>query len=118
MRAKDSGKTMEAMAIDRDKKASENKGEGAAMAVNEKAAKQAEQNDRSNLDRVVFVRNGDVVKMVKVETGVQDISHLEIKSGLKEGDEVVSGSFSVITRTLKDGSKVQLEKGKKKEEKK
>ena len=34
---------------------------------------------------------------------------MEIVSGLKEGDSVVSGSFSVITRTLKDGAKVRLQ---------
>jgi HlyD family secretion protein len=56
--------------------------------------------------------------MVRVETGVQDTTHIEIKTGLKEGDEVVSGSFGVITRTLKDGMKVALEKPKTKDQKK
>ena len=62
---------------------------------------------------MVFARASDTVKMVKVETGIQDTTHIEIKAGLKAGDEVVSGSFGVITRTLKDGSKVKLEKPKK-----
>jgi HlyD family secretion protein len=45
---------------------------------------------------------------VPVETGIADTTHMEIKSGIKDGDEVVSGlSFSVITRTLKDGSKIR-----------
>lgn len=112
VRSKEGAKTMEALALDREKKAAENKGEGAAVAVNENAAKQAEKNDRENLDRVVFVRQGETVKMVKVDTGIQDTTHIEIKSGLKEGDEVVSGSFGVITRTLTDGMKVVLEKPK------
>jgi HlyD family secretion protein len=67
---------------------------------------------------VVFLRDGDTVKMVKVETGIQDTSVIEIKSGLKAGDEVVSGSFGVITRTLKDGMKVKLDQTKKEGEKK
>jgi HlyD family secretion protein len=50
--------------------------------------------------------------MVPVETGIADTTHMEIKSGLKEGDEIVSGSFSVITRTLKDGMKVRVDKPK------
>jgi HlyD family secretion protein len=58
------------------------------------------------------------VKLVKVETGVQDTTHIEIKSGLKAGEEVVSGSFGVITRTLKDGMAVTLDKSKKGPEKK
>jgi HlyD family secretion protein len=58
------------------------------------------------------------VKLVKVETGVQDTTHIEIKSGLKTGEEVVSGSFGVITRTLKDGMKVMMDKAKKGSDKK
>lgn len=118
VRSKEGAKTIEQQARDREKKASEAKGQGSVAAVNEKQQKQEVANDRDNLQRVVFVKTGDTVKMVKVETGVQDTTHIEIKSGISAGDEVVSGSFGVITRTLKDGSKVQLEKGKKKEEKK
>ena len=58
------------------------------------------------------------MKLTKVETGVQDTTHIEIKSGLKAGDEVVSGSFGVITRTLKDGTKVGTDDSKKNSEKK
>lgn len=116
VRSREDAKTIDQIAADREKKAAETKGQGAATAVNEKQAKQADKSDRENLNRVVFVRNGDAVKMVRVETGVQDTTHIEIKSGLKEGDEVVSGSFGVITRTLKDGMKVSLEKPKKKAE--
>ncbi|MBL9185981.1 MAG: efflux RND transporter periplasmic adaptor subunit [Opitutaceae bacterium] len=117
VRSKQGAKTIEEQAKDREKKAAENKGEGSVAAVNEKQQRQAAASDRDNLDRVVFIREGDKVRMVKVETGVQDISHIEIKSGLKEGDEVVSGSFGVITRTLKDGMIVALEKPKKDEKK-
>lgn len=113
VRAKDSKKTIEEVAADRDKATKESQGSGAATAVNVKQQKQADKADRDNLQRVVFVRTGDKVKMVKVETGVQDTTHIEIKSGLKAGDEVVSGSFGVITRTLKDDMTVELEKPKK-----
>ncbi len=112
VRAKENNKTIEQVAADRDKKSAETKGEGAATAVNVTQQRQADKSDRDNLQRVVFVRSGDSVKMVKVETGLQDTTHIEVKSGLKEGDEVVSGSFGVITRTLKDGMKVTLEKPK------
>lgn len=117
VRSRQGAKTIDEQAKDRDKKAAETKGEGSVAAVNEKQQRQAVAADRENLDRVVFVRDGDKVKLVKVETGVQDISHIEIKSGLKEGDEVVSGSFGVITRTLKDGLAVTVEKPKSGEKK-
>lgn len=118
VRARENAKTIDQVAAEREKKATETKGEGAATAVNVREQKLADKSDKENFNRVVFLRNGDAVKMVKVETGVQDTTHIEIKSGLKEGDEVVSGSFGVITRTLKDGMKVQLDKPKKKDDKK
>jgi HlyD family secretion protein len=117
VRSKQGEKTMEEQGKDREKKAAETKGEGSVAAVNDKAQRQAVASDRDNLQRVAFVKNGDTVKMVRVETGVQDTSHIEIKSGLKEGDEIVSGSFGVITRTLKDGMTVSLEKPKKDQKK-
>lgn len=118
VRTKEGSKTTEELAADREKKAKESKGEGAVAAVNVARQKQADRADREGLQRVVFVKTGDKVKMVPVETGVQDTSHIEIKSGIKVGDEVVSGSFGVITRTLKDDTPVRLEKPKKKDEKK
>jgi len=42
------------------------------------------------LERIVFVRQSDVVKLRKVETGVADNTYIEIKSGLKVGEEIVS----------------------------
>jgi HlyD family secretion protein len=118
VRSREGTKTVDQLAADRQKKSEQTKGEGAATAVNDKQQKQADKNDRDSLQRVVFVKNGDKVKMVKVETGVQDTTHIEIKSGLAAGDEVVSGNFSVITRTLKDDMTVTIEKPKKTPEKK
>lgn len=118
VRSREGSKTIEELAQDREKKAKENQGDGAAAAVNEKQQREREKADRDALQRVVFLKQGDTVKMVKVETGIADTTHLEIKAGLKAGDEVVSGPFSVITRTLKDGAKVRLEKPKKKDEEK
>lgn len=57
---------------------------------------------------VVFVKNGDKAKMVKVETGISDDGYIEIMSGLKNGDEVVSGTFEAISKLLMDGSKIKV----------
>ena len=65
------------------------------------------------LQRIVFIRNGNKVRAQKVETGIADNSHIEVKSGVKAGDEVVSGSYAAISRKLKDGSAIQIEKPKK-----
>jgi HlyD family secretion protein len=56
---------------------------------------------------VVFVHEGDHVKMVPVKRGIADDSHVEIVSGLKEGEEVVSGGYKAISRELEDGKKVR-----------
>lgn len=58
---------------------------------------------------VVFLANNGKAKIVVVETGISDDNYLEIKSGLKEGDEVVSGSYRAISRELEDGSIVRVE---------
>lgn len=73
---------------------------------------------REKLLHVVFIRTGDTVKMQTVETGIADNTHIEVKSGVKAGDEVVSGSYAAISRKLKDGMKVTIEKPRKEEEKK
>ena len=70
------------------------------------------------LPRVVFVRTGDTVKKGPVETGIGAATHLEIKSGVKAGDEVVGGPFSTMTRLLKNGDKIRFEKPKPKGEEK
>ncbi|HWC54223.1 MAG TPA: efflux RND transporter periplasmic adaptor subunit [Chitinophagaceae bacterium] len=61
------------------------------------------------LEEVVFVLQKDgKVKKTVVTTGIQDINYIEIRSGLKEGDEVVIGPYSAISKTLKDGAKVKV----------
>ncbi len=116
VRSRDGNKTIEQLAKDREKKAKESQGDGAAAAVNERQQRERERNDRGSLQRVVFVRQADdTVRQVSVETGIADTSHIQIVSGVKEGDEVVSGSFSVVTRTLKDKSQIRIEKPKKPE---
>lgn len=77
---------------------------------NEAQEKQKARAEREKLQRVVFIKNGDKVRQQKVETGISDNTYIEIKSGLKPGDEVVSGSYTAISRKLKDGAKVAIEK--------
>ena len=61
------------------------------------------------LEELVFVVQKDgKVKRVKVKTDIQDINYIEIKEGLVEGDEVVTGPFNAISKTLKDGTAVKV----------
>ena len=63
-----------------------------------------------DLDEVVFVLQhpADTVKKVKVKTNIQDINYIEVTDGLKEGDEVITGPYSTVSKTLKGGLKVKV----------
>ena len=56
---------------------------------------------------VVFIKDGDHVKMVPVKTGIGDDNYWEITEGIQEGQEVVSGGNRAISRDLEDGKKVR-----------
>lgn len=81
-----------------------------AEVENERLAKQTKKEERERLKKVVFLKDGSKAKQVEVATGIADDANIEIKSGVKPGDEVISGSYSAISRKLKDGAKVVMEK--------
>ncbi len=83
-----------------------------ADVTNQTLEKQKAREQRDKLQRVVFIKTGDKVRQQKVETGIADTTYIEIKSGIQPGDEVVSGSYTAISRKLKDGAKVAIEKAK------
>ncbi|MDQ3047117.1 MAG: efflux RND transporter periplasmic adaptor subunit [Bacteroidota bacterium] len=58
------------------------------------------------VEECVFVLSEGKAKLVKVKTGIQDNSYMEIISGIKEGDEIISGPYSAVAKTLKDGVEV------------
>ena len=56
---------------------------------------------------VVFVADGDHVKMAPVKIGICDNDYWEITEGLTEGQEVVSGGYRAISKDLEDGKKIK-----------
>ncbi len=92
------------------KAAQRDKGDNNADFVNERQEKQSAKEEREKLAKVVFLKKGSKAQMVKVTTGISDDTYIEIKSGLQPGDEVISGSYSAISRKLKDGAKVSYDK--------
>lgn len=97
------------------------RGSDMSVADKKKEAKKEEEEDEaiatdnnnntsaSELEEVVFVLQTDgTVKRVSVRTGIQDINNIEIKSGLKGGEEVVTGPYTAVSTTLKDGMKVKV----------
>ncbi|TKC07207.1 efflux RND transporter periplasmic adaptor subunit [Pedobacter frigoris] len=55
----------------------------------------------------VYLFNNGTVKRVEVTTGIQNDQYIIIKTGLKAGQEVVTGPYSAIQNRLKDGMKVE-----------
>lgn len=62
-----------------------------------------------DMEEVVFVVGADgKVKKVAVRTDIQDNEYIEVLSGLKEGDQVVSAPYNTISKILKDDMKVMV----------
>jgi HlyD family secretion protein len=64
--------------------------------------------DKQDVLEVVFVIEADSVLMVEVVTGIQDDQFIQIVSGLKAGQQVVTGPYTAIARELKQGAKINL----------
>ena len=92
------------------KAAARDQGDNNADYVNERQEKAAQKEEREKLSKVVFLKKGGKARSVKVTTGISDDTYMEIKSGVQPGDEVISGSYSAISRKLKDGAKVTYDK--------
>lgn len=70
---------------------------------------QSSTTNTDDLEIVVFVKDAlNKVEKVKVKTGIQDINYIEITGGLKEGDEVITGPYDVVSKTLKKNDEVKV----------
>ena len=56
----------------------------------------------------VFVVNGEKADFRPVKTGITGATDIEVLSGLKQGDQIVTGSYQVI-RTLRNDAKVKVD---------
>ena len=59
---------------------------------------------------VVFVKRKDVARQVKVKTGIQDNTNIEISEGLNSDDEVITAPYGLISKTLKDSASIEVVK--------
>ncbi len=59
----------------------------------------------------VFVKDGNKAKLRVVKTGIQDDTFIEISEGLKEGEEVITGPYSTVTKDLQTGDEIEVKKG-------
>lgn len=59
----------------------------------------------------VFIKVGDKAVLKPITTGVQDDTNIEVVSGLKKGDEVITGPYTLVSKELNANDKIKI-KGK------
>lgn len=64
--------------------------------------------DKEDIRRVVFVNDSGIAKRVKVETGISNNTHIQILSGLDEGQEIVTGSYRILSRLLNHNDEITV----------
>ena len=57
----------------------------------------------------VFVKVGDKAKIKIIKTGIQDDTNIEVLSGLKKGDVVITGPYTTVSKELNSGDKVFIQ---------
>ncbi len=57
----------------------------------------------------VFLVEKSKAKFIPIKSGISDQQNIEIVTGLKEKDQIITGSYKIL-RTLKDGDKIKIEK--------
>ncbi|MBF2709374.1 efflux RND transporter periplasmic adaptor subunit [Flavobacterium soyangense] len=62
----------------------------------------------------VFVKVGNKAKIRIIKTGIQDDTNIEVISGLKKGDVVITGPYTTVSKDLNSGDKVTLDKAEEK----
>lgn len=91
---------------DSDLSIEDQKNQSAVTTGNEDASSSIRRNE---LEEVVFVVGEDnTVRKAVVQTGIQDMNYIEIKTGLIEGDSVVIAPFAAVSKELKSGMKVKV----------
>ncbi|NNE33599.1 MAG: efflux RND transporter periplasmic adaptor subunit [Rhodothermales bacterium] len=66
---------------------------------------------KEDLRKVVFVAEGEKAKMLEVETGISDDTHVRVVKGLDGDEKVIVGPYRVVSRTLKDDQTIREKKG-------
>jgi HlyD family secretion protein len=79
----------------------------AAAPVSKDASKDRDKDQKEDVPGVFVIRNKKA-EFVPVTTGIAGTSDIEVISGVKEGDEVITGSYKVL-RTLRSGSSVKID---------
>lgn len=61
-----------------------------------------------DLRKVVFMVDGGKAHRREVQTGISDNTHIQIVSGIDAGEEIVTGSYRILSKELADGDNVNV----------
>lgn len=87
---------------------SEQNGNG-SVAIADDSASLGYKPDKDGFVEVVFVVEENSVIAKQVTTGIQSETHIEIREGLNDGDEIVVGNYRAISQDLKNGSRITIQ---------
>ncbi len=80
-----------------------------AKAEKESTSSDGDENTKKRTEAVqeyVFLYDKGIAKMVKVKTGIQDNTYIQVTEGVNEGQEVITAPYRAVSKKLKDGDKV------------
>lgn len=83
--------------------------------VKEKKKMKGEENENATKEKpkdekvieYVFIIKNEKALLTQVTTGIQDNNYIEIKSGLTLTDEIITGPYKVVSKTLKNKTPIE-----------
>lgn len=63
--------------------------------------------EKEDFRKVVFFNKDGKAVRQEVKTGISDNSHIQILAGVDKGDEIVTGSYRILSNVLKDGDAIK-----------
>lgn len=72
-----------------------------------KEAKEGKSTSRKVIKEYVFLYIDGKAEMVAVKTGIQDNSIIQILEGLEDGQEIITGPYTAVSKTLKNHDAVE-----------
>lgn len=81
-----------------------------AEPTEEESDSKKEEKAQPAVKEVVFVESEGKAKLREVKTGISDFENIEILSGLKEGEKIISGPYALVSKKLNEGDLVVKKK--------
>ncbi len=98
---------IQALTVRRASELQEKKGGKNSVEAAEPVPPASTANTDKEIQGVFVLRNGKA-EFVPVQTGIMGVTNMEVLSGLKEGDQIITGSYRVL-QTLRPGTSVKVD---------